>query len=157
MIAALVAMVVGVQTTPAEDPAFTLAKTMLGGTWHGIVGKDMKIQFKFSLHEGGKMIVGDGVLGVGSKHPITMRSALGWDPAAKQIYYLDQHGYDTVYYGHVTRVGSDLVFDFNALSGDTGHYRTTQHFEPNHYTATMDYEKDGKWISMGFHHEMSRG
>src|SRR5579862_7881362 len=85
---------------------FDLCKNLVGGKWEGVVGKSVKIEFQFHLEDGGNKFVGIGTIAVGSAHPISVHSSYGWDPDAKQVYYLDQHGYDTVYFGHVTREGN---------------------------------------------------
>jgi hypothetical protein len=138
-----------------HDPVFTLAKRLVG-TWEGILGKRMKIRFTFRLQNGGQLIIADGVVGVGTPKPMFAHATLGWDPIAKKVYYLDQHGTDTIYFGHVTREGDDLVFDFNALSGDTGHYRSRSHLSASKYEDSMKAEKNGKWVDMGFHLAMHR-
>ena len=135
---------------PPAEPVFEQCKKLLG-TWEGTVGKSMKVQFTFKLTHGGQVLESNGVVGVGTKNPMHAHACIGWDPVAKQVYYLDQHGADTIYFGHVTREGDDLIFDFNALSGDTGHYRSVSHVQSDSYGSTMATEKDGKWVDMGFH------
>jgi hypothetical protein len=126
------------------------------GNWEGVVGKSMKVAYSFTEAQDGKTIVAHGVIGVGMKKPLTALATMGWDPVAKQVYYLDQHGSDTIYFGHVTREGDDLVFDFNALSGDTGHYRSHSHITADSYTNTMAEEDHGQWKNLGFHVAMRR-
>lgn len=137
------------------DPAFRLAKSLIG-QWEGVVGKKIKVKFTFTLEQEGKLIVANGLINAGSKNPIPARSSLGWDPVAKQVYYLDQHGSDTVYFGHITREGDELVFDFNGLSGDSGHYQSRCTITPKLYSSTMSSEKDGKWTDTGFHLKLHR-
>jgi hypothetical protein len=142
------------QPLSTVDPAFQLASTMLGGVWRGTVGKSTKIEYRFTLENNGTMIVGRGLIGVGTKHPLPARAALGWDADAKKVYYLDQHGSDTVYFGHVTRDGNDLLFDFNGLVGDTGHYLSREAFGNGTYEGTMKSETNGVWTDLGFHMRM---
>ena len=137
------------------DPAFRLAKNLVG-QWEGVAGKKVKVKFTFTLEQAGHLIVANGLIDSDGKKPLPARTSLGWDPAAKKVYYLDQHGSDTVYFGHVTREGDELVFDFKGLSGDDGHYQSRCTITPKLYTSTMSSEKDGKWNDMGFHLALHR-
>jgi hypothetical protein len=139
-----------------KSPVFDLCKNFLGGRWEGVVGKNVKVEFKFHMEDGGNKFVGIGTIAAGSKSPLSVHTSFGWDPDAKQVYYLDQHGYDTVYFGHVTRENNDFVVDFKALCGDTGHYLTRQTMSKDSYEAVISYEKDGKWVSLGEHIKMHR-
>jgi hypothetical protein len=102
------------------------------------------------------MIVGDGVLNLGGGKTLTIRSTLGWDASAKQVYYLDQHGVDTVYFGHVTSKGDVMTFDFNGLVGDPGHYRSIEQLDGDDYKVQMSQEENGKWSPALMHMEMHR-
>jgi hypothetical protein len=147
------------RTAPPEmlaDPAYQLAHTMVGGVWDGLVAKKLKVEFRFHVDGQTGIIVGDGALNAGSPNPMPIRCSLGWDPAAKQIYYLDQHGAGTVYFGHVTRDGNALVFDFRGLVGDDGHYRSRQELSANDYTSDMSEEDKGTWTQAGLHIRMHR-
>ncbi len=139
-----------------KSPVFDLCRIFLGGRWEGVVGKEVKVEFKFHMEEDGNKFVGIGTIGAGSKHPLSVHCSYGWDPDSKQVYYLDQHGYDTVYFGHVNREGNDFVVDFKALCGDSGHYLTRQSMGKDSYDAVISYEKDGKWVSLGEHIQMHR-
>jgi len=153
----LLPLVVQTQTAgPTQDPAWPVLKQLLGGHWEGVVGKSVKVRFKFSLLSDGQMIRGDGIIGVGSLHPLTAQTSIGWDPQAKQLYYLDQHGFDTVYFGHVTLQDNVLVWDFKALCGDSGHYQSHETITGDEYTDSMRVEQDGKWTDMGFHLHLHR-
>jgi hypothetical protein len=147
----LAAVAIQAKDTPS-DPAFQLAKTLVGGKWEGQVEDTAKVRFNFTLEEHGTKIVGHGLLMVPGKDPMPILTTLGWDADAKQTYYLDTHGHNTVYFGHVTRDGNDLVFDFKGLVGDSGHYLATEHVGKNEYTSNMTLEMpDGKWKDLGFH------
>ena len=139
----------------ASSPVYALAKTMVGGHWEGGLGGKPTVRFQFHLDETG-LIVGDGLVSFGPKSSMKIRSTLGWDPIAKQVYYLDQHGADTVYFGHVTREGNALVFDFNGLVGDPGHYRSREELTPSEYVADMAEEKNGTWSPLEEHIRMRR-
>lgn len=139
-----------------RDPAYQLAKTMVGGRWEGTVEKGARVEFSFHVEPGSGLIVGEGSVSAGPGRSMKIRASLGWDPEAKQMYYLDQHGSDTIYFGHVTRQGDKLVFDFRALSGDSGHYRSTECLTTDDYTSEMAIEKDGSWVDVGFHLHLHR-
>jgi hypothetical protein len=141
---------------PTRDPAWPVLKQLVGGAWEGTVGKNVKVRFKFSLQQNGRLFRADGLIDAGSLHPLVATASVGWDPDAKQLYYLDQHGYDTVYFGHVYKQGDDLIWDFNGLSGDKGHYQTREIMSRNSYINMMRKEVDGKWVDLGFHISMKR-
>jgi len=143
-------------TDSTTDPAWPMLKMLVGGAWQGTVGKDTKVSFRFTLQENGKLLRANGVIGVGSLHPLLAESSVGWDPEAKRLYYLDQHGFSTVYWGHVYKQGGETVWDFNALCGDKGHYRSHLIVTPKLYTSTMEEEQEGKWTDLGFHLRLTR-
>lgn len=140
----------------ATDPSFKALKSLVGGTWQGVVGKNIKVRFRFTIEHGGTLIVGNGQLNADSKNPIPVRSCIGWDPEAKKPFYLDQHGSDTVYFGHVSMFDSKLVFDFNGLVGDKGHYIAYETISEDDYTSAMSSEKNGVMQDLGFHLHLRR-
>jgi uncharacterized protein YndB with AHSA1/START domain len=90
----------------------------IGGTWRGEVkGPDgpMKVEFAYKRHRDGKGIVGEGVIGKGSKNPLFVQSQFGWDPVAKAVYYFDTHDSETLYFGHISLDKDDLVFTFSPV------------------------------------------
>jgi hypothetical protein len=145
-----------ISTQSGSSPVFQLCKTMVGGKWEGVAGKNTRIEFTFHFEDDGNKFVAVGQIGAGSAHPISVHSSYGWDAEKKQVYYLDQHGYDTVYFGHVTREGNDLVLDFKGLAGDAGHYASRAVVSKDSYVVEMSTEKDGKWESMGLHIQLHR-
>lgn len=91
---------------------------MIGGTWRGEVkGPDgpLKVEFTYKRHPDGKGVVGEGVIGKGSKQPLWVHSQFGWDPVAKAVYYFDTHDSETVYFGHVSLEKDDMVFTFSPV------------------------------------------
>ena len=115
-------LAVAIMSHGQSDAVFDLAKTLVGGSWEGQAAPGVKLSFQYKLEQDGTLIVGTGAIDDGKKR-VPVRASLGWDPVAKQVYYLDQHGSDTVYFGHIAKRGDTLLFDFNGLSGDQGHYR----------------------------------
>ena len=157
MIGILACVAMGQASNPIQaDPAFQSLKTLVGGKWEGTVEQGAKTAFTFHLEQGGNMIVAQGALNIPGKSPLAMRVSLGWDPDAKQVYYLDQHGFDTVYFGHVTKQGNELVWDFRGLTGDSGHYRSHETVTQTEYNSTMEAEQNGKWVDLGFHLHLHR-
>ncbi len=137
------------------DPAYQAAKTLVG-QWEGLVGKNVMVRFTFHIDRTTGMFIGEGLINAGSPNALPVRSTLGWDEAAKQVYYLDQHGSATVYFGHVTKEGNALLWDFRGLVGDPGHYRSRQTITPNEYSSDMAVEENGKWINSGVHLRLHR-
>jgi hypothetical protein len=156
MIALLAIALMGQVQDSGSSDVFKLCQNMVGGQWEGHVGKSVVIRFKFHTEDNGKKFVGDGWIDATGKHPISVRSSFGWDPDAKQVYYLDQHGSDTVYFGHVKCEGNVLVSDFNGLVGDKGHYVSRESVTHDQLVSTMMAEDKGKMVDMGFHLELHR-
>jgi hypothetical protein len=150
----LLALALAVPSPFTADPAYQLLKSMTG-SWEGTVAEKVKVRFLFHVEKTG-LIVGDGLLNADSKNPFPIRSSFGWDEAAKQVYYLDQHGANTIYFGHVTREKDSLVFDFRGLAGDEGHYRSVEEFTPTTYQVSMSQENQGNWTSADLHIRMHR-
>jgi len=130
----------------AKDPAWKLIGQMVGGKWVGKLG-NLEVVQEFHFEQGGKMLVGKGVVGAGTPVETPMDSRFGWDPVAKKVYYVDHHSFDIVYAGHLRADGDQFVFDFRGLIGDPGHYITKAKFNgPDEYAFSMWQEKDGKEI-----------
>lgn len=140
---------------PIADPTFDLVKTLVGGRWEGNAAPGVKVQFRYALEPDGNAVAGTGSIDDGKK-VVPVHVAMGWDPTSKQVYYLDRHGSDVVYFGHITRKRGALVFDFNGLSGDKGHYKMEMTLEKAATSTTMSGEADGKWTDYGVHVVMKR-
>jgi uncharacterized protein YndB with AHSA1/START domain len=107
---------------PKEAPKPDMAPlekltSMIGGTWRGeLPGPNkLKVEFTYKRHPDGKGVVGEGVIGKGSKQPLWVHSQFGWDPVAKAVYYFDTHDSETLYFGHVSVDKTDLVFTFSPV------------------------------------------
>ena len=103
----------------ANDPAYAVIKKMAGGVWHTKVG-DAEVESHWTYGPDGTSLLADTIVDPHGKNPVHLMARFGWDAAAKQIYYLDAHGIDTIYFGHVSMDGKDVVMKFNGLVGDTG-------------------------------------
>src|ERR1700694_400376 len=80
------------------DPAPLLEKmgNFVGGRWlsefKGADGKPI-VELRFEWVAGKKHIRGSGKIA-----DMLVEERVGWDPAAKCVYYLDSHGPETVYF-----------------------------------------------------------
>ena len=129
-----------------QDPTFKKMGDMVGGQWTGTLDK-LTISFTYRYAEDGKMIEGTGHVSQNGKVLANMNSRFGWDPQAKQTYYIDFHGHDTVYNGHVHLKGDKFVFDFVGLIGDKGHWISYATMPTkNDYQFEMYQEKGGKLV-----------
>lgn len=110
-----------VATIPAKADLSALDKLaeMIGGTWRGELkdesGAPVKIEFTYRRHPDGKGVIGEGVIGKGSKNPLWVHSQFGWDPVGKSVYYFDTHDSETLYFGHITLENNDLIFTFSPI------------------------------------------
>ena len=122
------------------DPAMKELRRLVGGTW-----KAGPVEQRFVWEDGA--IRGLVVVGKGTPNEFRMRPTLGWDPHAKKPYYLDQHGANTIYYGHVEVEKEKLRWDFEAISGTPGKWRIWSWFTgDNEFMSSMDQWKDGQWV-----------
>jgi uncharacterized protein YndB with AHSA1/START domain len=114
---AAVAEVVKANEERDMAPLNELAR-MIGGVWRGeLKGPDgpVVIEFTYTRHRDGVGVIGEGIIGKGTKTAMFVRSQFGWDPTAKAVYYLDSHDSETVYFGHVTLDGKQTVFTFSPV------------------------------------------
>lgn len=105
-----------------ENPPIieSLAK-LVGGKWVGTIGEGEKaiiVEHVFRWHPDKKGIVGEGVIGKGTKDPVILHVTLGWDAKAGKAYYLDTHNTSTVYYGHISDDSGGFLYEFGVLGGD---------------------------------------
>jgi len=140
---------------PIADPTLDRVKMLVGGRWEGDAAPGVKVRFRYSLEPDGNAVAGSGSIDDGKKI-IQVHVVMGWDPVSKQVYYLDRHGSDTVYFGHITCKAEGLLFDFNGLSGDKGHYRMEMSLAKAATSSTMSGESNGKWTDFGIHLVMKR-
>ena len=105
------------------------------------------VENRFSWAFNNTVIRGQGIIGKGLAGEARGDSYLGWDKAAKSVYYVDVHGGDTVYKGTVTTSGDELVFQFASVIGTPGAYRETLQFlGKDEYTFTVFADQKGKWV-----------
>lgn len=137
------------QATKADaekDAAYQQIKKIVGGRWTTTVGK-MEVSATWKLSPDGT-ILGETVLAPGTKDELHMNARFGWDPGTKQPYYLDCHGLDTIYFGHVSLDGDDTILTFKGMVGqgpDNGTYKFRIHWTgADSYHATLSYLAKGK-------------
>lgn len=145
---------------PNLDPALKRLEVLVGGKWEteqkGPAGMPFA-QTSFAWAPDGKSIVGTGVIGQGTPRPLNAAVRIGWDPVAKQVYYLDAHGSETVYFGHIRWEGDAAVYRFKTLVGTPGDWEIRETF-PDRDTLKSDFRKvvDGKPAEQGFTLVMKR-
>jgi len=127
-----------IQNSPSPEAlVFAEAKKMVGGVWHGVVGDKIPVRVRFTLEENGAVIDGTGTVGDPKKPILRMHSRIGIDRASHQVYYLDTHGSDSIYFGHVTLKDGQLIFDFQNISGGTAHWINRATIKGNTQTGTL--------------------
>lgn len=135
---------------PALDPVLKKLSNLVGGRWETPAKDAKSLPFastKWEWTPDHQALAGNGVLGQGTEHPVHGEARLGWDPAAKKVYYLDSHGTQVVYFGHVHLEGETMVYEFKTLVGPPSEWISREVFEdPNTLKAQMIPVKDGKPI-----------
>lgn len=131
------------------DPAYAQIKRLVGGVWHTGIGANT-VESRWTYGPDGTTLIGETILSSDGKKVLTMNARFGWDPAAKQVYYLDAHGLDTVYFGHARMNGNAVDLTFKGLVGDAGSYIFETSFTGDDaYDATLymdDHGKPGKMV-----------
>ncbi len=112
---------------PAPDPALAKLADLVGGVWVNDDPK-FKVENRFSWAFDNKVIRGHAILGKGSPGEKQGEAYIGWDPAAKNVYYVDCHGGDEVFKGTIKLEGDELVYDFVSVVGAPGAYRNAMKF-----------------------------
>jgi hypothetical protein len=134
---------------PACDPESARAALMVrlgmmvGGRWLSeFKGPDglPVAELRFEWGPGKKTLRGAGLI-AGQK----VESWIGWDPEAKKVYYLDSHGPETIYFGHMALEGEEIVSRFTTIVGRPGTFKTRAWFpDPDTYKAVIESVNDGK-------------
>lgn len=127
-----------------KDPAYALMKKLVGGVWHTKVG-DAEAESRWIVGPDGVSLIGETIIGPNTKSPYVMNARFGWDPATKSVYYLDAHGLDTVYFGHGSMDGDNVLLSFKGLVGDPGAYIFETSFTgDDSYNAILFDDAGGK-------------
>lgn len=150
--AALATLAGAQQDTAAEftkDPVYKELTRLAGGTWK-TGHKEMPVESRWQLADDKASLVATTVVGKGSAKPFVMNARLGWDPTAKQVYYLDAHMHDTVYFGHASMEGKEIVIRFGTLVGQVSKGEPSdyafhcQFVNDDEYNATLYLVEGGK-------------
>jgi uncharacterized protein YndB with AHSA1/START domain len=152
-----VALFVVVRPTPAADqpaakspgrhldPTLVKLSGLIGGIWSNHDPKFL-VEFHSEWAYGQTAIRGAGVIGKGGPQETQVDVTLGWDPARKVVYYVDNHGGNSVYQGTVTLKDDELVYEFETLVGKPAKWRSVARFpDPDTYRFTIYGQKEGKW------------
>src|SRR5206468_2878633 len=110
------------KATAERDAVLSRLGRMVGGHWvsEGKMPDGSPVaDLRFEWGPDRKSIRGSGKIA-----GIAMESRHAWDSAQSAVYYLDSHGPETIYFGHVRLDGDELVTDFRSIVGDAGAYRT---------------------------------
>lgn len=127
-----------------RDALLARLGTMVGGRWVSEF-KDpagMPVaELHFEWGAGRKTLHGRGII-AGAQ----VESWIGWDPEAKKVYYLDSHGPETIYFGHMALEGEEVVSRFTTIVGRPGTFRTRAWFpDKDTYKAVIEtVNPDGK-------------
>lgn len=131
----------------SADATYKTLTKLVGGVWHAGVEK-ANVESRWQVGPDKLSLVAQTVVGKDSPTPFTMSARFGWDPTAKQVYYLDAHMHDTVYFGHASMDGKDVLIKFSTLVGGESTYIFRCSFtSDDSYKATLyavDKDKPGK-------------
>ena len=133
-------------TNKPLDPLLVKLSPLVGGVW---VNDDPKfvVENRFTWAFNNTVIRGQATLGKGSAGEQQGDAYIGWDSAAKNVYYLDCHGGDTVYKGTIKLEGDEFVYDFVSVVGAPGSYRNSMKFTgKDEYAFTISVNRQGKWV-----------
>lgn len=136
------------------DPVMAKLASLVGGVWVSDTPKFV-VENRFSWAFSNTVIRGQGIIGKGLPSESRGDSYLGWDAAAKNVYYVDVHGGDSVLKGTVTANGDELMFQFASVIGTPGTYRESLRFTgKDEYKFTLFADQKGKWtpiVNMTMH------
>ena len=121
----------------ALDPVLQKLAPLVGGVWvNDTPGFVVENRYAWAFNN--TVIQGRSIIGKGSPGEAYGDSYMGYDSAAKKIYYVDVHGGDSVLKGNVAEDGDQLVFDFESVIGTPGKYRETLKFTgKDEYSFTL--------------------
>jgi hypothetical protein len=120
------------------DPAIAYMGKLVG-KWDGAAtagGESFKCKFTFAWNDDHRGIHSDSILGADQPNPTHSTSLFGYDANAKAAYYIDAHGSDQIFAGHVYLRNGKLEFEFN----DFGKPGVA-------FVATEWFQADGRYIS----------
>lgn len=131
------AMAVG-QEAKAVDPAIKALSKFVGGKW--VADGQMPIEQVWTWNPDKRGLAIQAKIGA-----MDSKAFIGWDPAAKKAYYLDMHGSETTYFGHVTEKNGEIEFRFGSIGSSQVKWIERGRFvSENEWRATMYEVKEGK-------------
>lgn len=138
-------------TKPQNPPLMESLAKLIGGKWMGTIGagaKAITVEHVFKWHPDKKGIVGEGIIGKGTKEPVYLHITLGWDPKAGKAYYLDTHNTSTVYYGHISGDAGGFLYEFGILGGDDPRaFRSRDRFVDDNTRESEILDKNGNVLA----------
>lgn len=144
------AMATTVQARESAEEVLKAMRNYIGGTWTGQVkgenGEKLVVEFKYKSHPDGKGVIGEGIIGKGSKNPIYTHSQFGIDPTTKTVYYWDSHNSNTIYFGHVDLQDGALLFKFGPAGGDSNAFGAKSKLVDKDHFQNSIMTKDGREI-----------
>lgn len=141
----LLVVISALATTQEEkplDPALKALSKFVGGKW--VAEGEMPVEHVWTWNPDKRGLAVQARIG-----KMDAKAFIGWDPVAKKAYYLDMHGSETTYYGHVTEKGGEIEFRFGPIgTGQTKWVERGRFVSDNEWRATMYEIKDGKETAM---------
>jgi uncharacterized protein YndB with AHSA1/START domain len=130
------------------DPVLAKLEPLVGGVWIND-NPGFVVENRFTWAFNNTVIQAHATLGKGSAHETYGAGYMGSDPIAKNVYYVDVHGGDSVLKGTVATAGDEFVFEFITIVGKPAKYRETMKFvSKDEYTFTIFADKNGTWTPM---------
>src|SRR5688572_6536519 len=144
-----------VPQTAELDPVLKEMSNFVGGKWiaeNQTPDGPFVVEFTYTWNPDKKGIRSDGIIGKGSKNPVSVLAMFGWDRQAKKVYYLDTHGSEAVYYGHITLDKKDLVFQFGYAGGDITKFQSKGSFvdKDTYQSRILDNKTNKEIIGLTF-------
>lgn len=128
------------------DPVMAKLAPLVGGIW---INDDPKfvVENRFTWGFDNTVIRGRNILAKGTATEKHGDAYLGWDPAAKNVYYVDCHGGSEVFKGVVTAEGDEIIFDFATIVGAPATYRESLIFTgKDEYKFTIYAKQKDKMV-----------
>jgi uncharacterized protein YndB with AHSA1/START domain len=126
------------------DPVLAKLAPLVGGVWVNDNPKFV-VENRFTWAFDNTVIRGRNILGKGTPGEKQGDAYIGWDSAAKNVYYVDCHGGNEVLKGKVTLNGDEVLFDFASIVGAPGTYRESLKFTgKDDYQFTIYVDQKGK-------------
>jgi hypothetical protein len=134
----IVAAVAAPQGEKPLDPALRILSKFVGGKW--VADGQMPVEHVWTWNADKRGLTNNAKIG-----KMAAKAFIGWDPVEKKSYYLDMHGSETTYFGHVTEKNGEIEFRFGPLGSKERKWVERGRFvSDNEWKATLYEVKDGK-------------